>query len=197
MPIRPSRRAAALMLALLPAALAVLVAGPVAAQQDPAAAPAPAAPAEAPAAVPSPTQAPADAPAAAPVDPRVVLRVVLPDGRTVVVAEGDQEPRSIGSYAIRLYGAGNPAFATDRFIAGMVGPRNGVLERLVIEDLDRDGRPELVVIMRGAGTGGFLSADAYSFASNRMARRASIASVPADADIVRMIAPRVKPATAP
>jgi hypothetical protein len=190
------------MRALLPAALAVLVAGPVAAQQDPAAAPAPATPApatpaEAPAAVPSPAPAPADAPAAVPVDPRVVLRVALPDGRTVVVAEGDQEPRSIGSYAIRLYGAGSPAFATDRFIAGMVGPRNGSLERLVVEDLDRDGRPEVVVIMRSAGTGGYLSADAYSFASNRMSRRASITSVPADADIVRMIAPRVKPATAP
>ena len=190
------------MRALLPAALAVLVAGPVAAQQDPAAAPAPATPApatpaEAPAAVPSPAPAPADAPAAVPVDPRVVLRVALPDGRTVVVAEGDQEPRSIGSYAIRLYGAGSPAFATDRFIAGMVGPRNGSLERVVIEDLDRDGRPDVVVIMRSAGSGGYLSADAYSFASNRMSRRASITSVPADADIVRMIAPRVKPATAP
>lgn len=186
-----------LSLALLPAALAALATGPVVAQQDPAAAPVPATPAEAPAAVPSPTPVLADVPAAAPADPRVVLRVVLPDGRTVVVAEGDQEPRSIGSYAIRLYGAGAPAFATDRFIAGMVGPRNGSLERLVVEDLDRDGRPEVVVIMRGAGTGAFLSADAYSFASNRMARRASIASAPADADIVRMIAPRVRPATAP
>ena len=197
MPTRPSRRGAALSLALLPAALAVLATDRVAAQQDPAAAPASATPAEAAAAGPSPTQPPAEVPAAAPADPRVVLRVVLPDGRTVVVAEGDQEPRSIGSYAIRLYGAASPAFATDRFIAGMVGPRNGSLERLVVEDLDRDGRPDVVVIMRGAGTGAFLFADAYSFASNRMARRASIAWVPADADIVRMIAPRVKPATAP
>jgi hypothetical protein len=87
----------ALSLALLPAALAALATGPVVAQQDPAAAPVPATPAEAPAAVPSPTPVPADVPAAAPADPRVVLRVVLPDGRTVVVAEGDQEPRSIGS----------------------------------------------------------------------------------------------------
>jgi hypothetical protein len=194
-PTRPIRRGAALSLALLPAALAVLTTFPVAAQQDPAPAPAP--PAETPAAVPSPTQVPADVPPAAPADPRVVLSVVMPDGRTVVVAEGDQEPRSIGSYAIRLYAAGSPAFATDRFIAGMVGPRNGSLERLIVEDLDRDGRPEVVVVMRGAGTGAFLSADVYSFASNRMARRASIASVPADADIVRMIAPRVRPATAP
>ncbi len=197
MPTRPSRRGAALTLALLPAALAVLATGPVAAQQDPPAPPAPATPAEAPAAVTSPTPVPAELPAAPPADPRVVLRVVLPDGRTVVVAEGDLEPRSIGSYAIRLYGAGAPAFATDRFIAGMVAPRNGSLERLVVEDLDRDGRPDVVVIMRGAGTGALLSADAYSFASNRMARRASIASVPADADISRMIAPRVKSATAP
>lgn len=158
-------------------------------------------PAPAPAQAPTPDQAPAvQAPVDAPVppaDPRVVFRVTLPDGRLVLVAEGDQEPRSVGSYTVRLYGGGPAATATDRFIAGLVHPRDGGVERVVIEDLDRDGRADLVVVMRAAGSGGYLSADAYSFASNRMARRASIGSVPPDADIVRMIAPRVKRATAP
>jgi hypothetical protein len=141
-------------------------------------------------------QAPVDAPVP-PTDPRVVIRVSMPDGRTVVVAEGDQEPRSIGSYAVRVYAEGAPATATDRFVAGLVRPRDGSIERVVIEDLDRDGRADLVVVMRAAGTGGYLSADAYSYASNRLVRRASIAAVPPDADIVRLIAPRVKRATAP
>jgi hypothetical protein len=146
---------------------------------------------------PVPTlQAPVDAPVP-PTDPRVVIRVSMPDGRTVVVAEGDQEPRSIGSYAVRVYAEGAPATATDRFVAGLVRPRDGSVERVVIEDLDRDGRADLVVVMRAAGTGGYLSADAFSYASNRLVRRASIAAVPPDADIVRLIAPRVKRGTAP
>jgi hypothetical protein len=141
-------------------------------------------------------QAPVDAPAP-PTDPRVVIRVSMPDGRTVVVAEGDHEPRSIGSYAVRVYAEGPPASATDRFVAGLVRPRDGSVERVEIEDLDRDGRADLVVVMRAAGTGGYLSADAFSYASNRLVRRASIAAVPPDADIVRLIAPRVRRGTAP
>jgi hypothetical protein len=146
---------------------------------------------------PVPTlQAPVDAPVP-PIDPRVVIRVSMPDGRTVVVAEGDHEPRSIGSYAVRVYAEGPPATATDRFVAGLVRPRDGSVERVVIEDLDRDGRADLVVVIRAAGTGGYLSADAFSYASNRLVRRASIASLPPDADIVRLIAPRVRRGTAP
>jgi len=47
-----------------------------------------------------------------------------------VVAEGEGEPRSIGSYSIRLYGSANPDFPLDDFIAGVVVPRDGSVERL-------------------------------------------------------------------
>jgi hypothetical protein len=46
---------------------------------------------------------------------RYVKQLPLPDGRVSVVAEGDMEPRSIGSYSIRFYGARNPDFPTDDF----------------------------------------------------------------------------------
>lgn len=147
--------------------------------------------------VPAPaSQAPVEAPLP-PGDPRVVIRVSLPDGRTVVVAEGDHESRSIGSYAVRLYEIGGPTNAPDRFLAGLVRPRDGSVERVVVEDLDRDGRADVVVVMRASGSGGYLSADAYSYASNRLVRRASVTSVPPTEDIVRLIAPRVRRATAP
>ncbi|MFM1988525.1 MAG: hypothetical protein RJA99_1482 [Pseudomonadota bacterium] len=157
----------------------------------PVSAPAPAAPA--PAAGPAPVASP---PAPAP-DPRRIERVTLPDGRTVVIAEGEFEPRSTGSYTVRLYGAGDPAFAFDRYMGGTVQPRDGTVERVLLQDLDRDGRPELVVVVRSAGSGGYLSADAWSFGDRRIARRASVADLPPGADPAAALAPRVRRATAP
>jgi hypothetical protein len=64
----------------------------------------------------------------------------------VVVAEGDFEARSIGSYSVRAYGAANPRFPFDDFIAGTVRPRDGTIDHIGFSDLDRDGSPEIVVI---------------------------------------------------
>lgn len=145
--------------------------------------------------------APADAaPAAAPLtvpDPRRIERVTLPDGRTVVITEGEFEPRSTGSYALRVYLAGDPALPFDRFAFGMVQPREGTIERVLVQDLDRDGRPELIVVLRSAGSGGYLSADAWSFGERRIVRRASVTDLPANADPAAALAPRVRRATAP
>jgi hypothetical protein len=90
------------------------------------------------------------------------------------------------------------------FSAGALGPsRKAATITVVSNDLFRrtNAQPIFTRMLReDAGRtldSAYLSADAYSFASNRMSRRASIMSAPADADIVRMIAPRVRPATAP
>lgn len=155
------------------------------------------APASAPAAVPAPAASPAPVASPPAPDPRRIERVSLPDGRTVVVAEGEFEPRSTGSYSLRLYAAADPAVAFDRFVGGTVQPREGTIERVLLQDLDRDGRPELVVVMRSAGSGGYLSADAWSFGDRRIARRASVADLPAGADPAAALAPRVRRATAP
>lgn len=88
-------------------------------------------------------------------------QVVLGDGRIVLVAEGEGEPRSIGSYSVRLYSGANPQFPFDDFMAGRVDPRDGFVQGLKLADLDGDGRRELVVIVRNAGTGGYLSAQGY------------------------------------
>ena len=128
---------------------------------------------------------------------RFTGRVTLTDGATVLVAEGESEPRSIGSYAIRAYAAGDPAFPTDRFAMGLVRPRDGTIERVLLADLDRDDRPEVVVVIRSAGTGGYLSADAFTFARGRLVRRASVAGLAADADPVAALQRRVRRATAP
>lgn len=115
---------------------------------------------------------------------RRVERVAMPDGAHLVVAEGDLEPRSTGSYAVRLYAAGDPAFPTDRFVAGVVRARDGTIERTILQDLDGDGRPELVVVVRGAGSGGYLSADAFGVSPQRLRWRAGVAELAPDADPV-------------
>jgi hypothetical protein len=115
---------------------------------------------------------------------RFVDRMTLPDGRVVVVAEGDGEPRSIGSYSVHIYGAKNPQFPLDDFLCGVVRPRNGAVEKVLAADIDGDGSAEIVVRIRSAGTGGYLSADAFSSTGKEIILRASVANLPKDADVI-------------
>lgn len=89
-------------------------------------------------------------------------QLTLGDGRVVVVAEAALEPRSIGSYSVRLYSGANPDFPVDDFLYGVVLPRNGYVERLVLADIDGDGEADLVVVIRSAGSGDYVSARALS-----------------------------------
>lgn len=79
----------------------------------------------------------------------------------VVADEGEGEPRSTGSYALRLYKSGDPSYPFDAFVAGAVRARDGTLEALKFADINRDGKNEIIVVIRSAGTGGYLSADAF------------------------------------
>src|SRR5262245_39687483 len=93
---------------------------------------------------------------------RLVKTVPFPGSpQMAVVAEGDFEPRSIGSYSLRIYAGTNPDFPYDAFMAGTVRPRDGTVEDLKFFDLDRDGVLDIIVILRSAGSGGYRSADAF------------------------------------
>lgn len=105
-------------------------------------------------------------------------------GVNAVADEGEGEGRSIGSYALRLYKAGDPSFPYDAFAAGAVRPRDGTLEALRFADIDRDGRPEVIVVSRSAGSGGYLSVDAFRFQKDALVLAASKSGLPADADPV-------------
>ena len=54
--------------------------------------------------------------------------LTLADGRIVVVEENTLEPRSVGSYNVRLYGGRDPRFPYDDFVAGILVPRDGTIE---------------------------------------------------------------------
>ena len=128
---------------------------------------------------------------------RLVVKAPLEDGRVVVVAEGDLEPRSGGSYTLRLYERGATPDEPGRFVVAMTRPREGTVDRLTWHDLDRDGRAELVVIVVREGNTAEVSAEAFSFGRNRIARRAGVARLDAGADPIAALARRVRRATAP
>lgn len=118
-------------------------------------------------------------------DGRIVQHAALPPTQaTVVVAEGDLEPRSIGSYSVRLYAKGEPGFPYDSFITGLVRPRDGGIEKLLFADVDGDGKPDIVVTVRAAGSGGFLSADAFRFDGKALTLLSSVAGLDGSADPV-------------
>jgi hypothetical protein len=77
--------------------------------------------------------------------------------KLMVAAMGNGEPRSIGSYSLHIYQQDR-----DRYITGHVAPRDGSLADAWMHDLDRDGNPEVMVWLRGAGSGGYGTLDVYT-----------------------------------
>jgi hypothetical protein len=110
-----------------------------------------------------------------------------------VAAEGEGEPRSVGSYALRVYSPSPEGGARDRFVAGAIRPRDGALESIRFADLDLDGTPELVVVLRSAGSGGYLSADAFRLRGGVPRHAASVESLPADDEPLRALAAKLRP----
>jgi len=124
---------------------------------------------------------------------RYVKKFKLLTGEAIVVAEGDFEPRSLGSYSVRVYDA-TPNFSTDFFLCGVIREGDGYIEKVSIKDIDGDGAQEIVVIIRCVGTGGYLSADAFRYArpSKRHAKQlkliASVSGLAKDADPIHALA---------
>jgi Periplasmic lysozyme inhibitor of I-type lysozyme len=119
---------------------------------------------------------------------RFVQMFHFPVGSEVaVVAEGDLEPRSVGSYTLRIYGGVPDQFPTDDFIAGAVRPRNGVVEAVRFDDLDGDGKPEIEVVIRAAGSGGYLSADAFRYHDRLLEFLGSVSDLDKGADPIQAL----------
>lgn len=102
----------------------------------------------------------------------------------VVAAEGALEPRSVGSYTVTIYAGANRRHPYDDFVAGVVRPRNGALADILLSDLDRDGSPEIVIVIRSAGTGRYISADAFRLQGTSLSLVESVSGLTKDADPV-------------
>lgn len=95
---------------------------------------------------------------------RFVQKLTLQAGLVAVVSEGDLEARSIGSYAVRVYhdpsaAAGNE---TTFYTAGLVRSRDGTVLSVAALQVAGRKRPLLMVVVQSAGSGGYLSADAFA-----------------------------------
>ena len=115
---------------------------------------------------------------------RFITKLTLATGQTVVVAEGDFEARSIGSFSVRLYEAALPQDKTTFFTAGLIHSRDGFVETVILADLDSDELQEIIVTVRSAGTGGYLSAHAFSVDKSRLLPGPMVTALAADADPV-------------
>jgi hypothetical protein len=115
-----------------------------------------------------------------------VQKLALPTGQTAVVAEGDFEARSIGSYSVRVYStqSAQPDDDTTFFSAGVIRARDGPIEKIFLAELENDGPPSLVVAIRSAGSGGYLSADAFTIGKNTVVLRATVSGLAPNADPV-------------
>ena len=113
---------------------------------------------------------------------RFITKLTLPTGQTVVVAEGDFEARSTGSFSVRLYEAASTPDETTFFTSGLIRLRDGALEKVMLADIDGDRKPEIIVIARSVGTGGYLSAHALSFTKDGLFFSAAVEGLPPDTD---------------
>ena len=120
-------------------------------------------------------------------------------GTTLLVAatEGSREPRSIGSYALRLYAPLDPAWPYDNYVHGTVRPRDGGLVELRFGDLDGDAAPDIVVVIRSAGSGGYISADGFLVRGKRLTFAGHVAGVRHPADPLIQLRSLVRRRTGP
>jgi len=117
---------------------------------------------------------------------RFVQKIAVKPGLLAVVAEGDMEARSIGSYTVRTYSnpEGKPANDTTFYSAGLIRIRDGTIESVALARVDKTSSPALVVVIRSAGTGGYLSADAFAITGSKVVFRGAVKGLPPDADPV-------------
>ncbi|MDP0588527.1 MAG: PliI family lysozyme inhibitor of I-type lysozyme [Candidatus Endonucleobacter bathymodioli] len=111
-----------------------------------------------------------------------VGKIKLPSGETVVIEEGMFEARSIGSFSIRLYEAALPGDEMTFFSSGLVLSRDGVIEKVDLVDITNDHQLEIIVIVRSVGSGGYISAYAFSIRNQQIILRSKIKDILANED---------------
>lgn len=118
---------------------------------------------------------------------RFAQKVTVQPGLVAVISEGDFEVRSIGSYAVRVYfdpggnSSGNPSADTRNettfYTAGLVRARDGFVRSAELLTVTGRKRPLLMVVIESAGSGGYLSADAFAIERHAVWPVASVSSL--------------------
>jgi len=115
---------------------------------------------------------------------RFVSKLKHPTGKTLVIAEGDFEARSTGSFIIRLYDAAAAPDETAFFTSGLVRAREGVIEKVLLADVNGDQQQDIVVVVRSVGSGNYQSAHAFTITGVDLVFLTAVDGLAADADPV-------------
>jgi len=113
---------------------------------------------------------------------RFLSRDALPNGETVVVAEGDLEAPFAGSYTVRLYAADSQEQAM-RFTDGLILPREGRIEQVMVMDVDADETDEVIVVFR-SGTPVSRAAQVFDVDHDQVTPLVAVTGLAADADLL-------------
>ena len=122
---------------------------------------------------------------------RFVTKIELPSGQTVIVSEGEHEARSIGSFSIRLYQAAPAGDETTFFISGLIDARDGFIEKVILDDINGDEKLEVIVVIRSVGTGGYLSAHAFTIDKQQLILSSTVEGLQSAADPVAALSESV------
>ncbi|MBA4387756.1 MAG: hypothetical protein C0404_07230 [Verrucomicrobia bacterium] len=94
---------------------------------------------------------------------RFAGEIKIPGGLTAVVAEGNLEPGSIGTYTIRIY----RDLKSGAYITGIIREREGAVKGASAVDLDKDGKQEIAVEIE-VGSSKARSLDVFNFSGGRL-----------------------------
>jgi hypothetical protein len=109
-------------------------------------------------------------------DDRFIKEIALSGGMTAVVAEGDLEPRSTGTYTVRIY----KDLKSGAFVTGLTKERDGAICNIGFGDLNKDGRKELFVETKTSLQENYINIDVFDFDGVRLKQnpKLSLSSVP-------------------
>lgn len=81
----------------------------------------------------------------------------------IYVSQGAGEPISYGSYSVRVFCDCEPSY-----LDGVIRGRNGPISNWWLADIDADTMPEIIVWMRGSGSGEVAALAVYKFGGNKL-----------------------------
>lgn len=87
---------------------------------------------------------------------------------TVLVEQGQGEMDAAGSYTLRVYRREPGSLAPLEFVAGELRPRDGVIERTWLRDLDGDGTWEILIWIVGSRDEHYGTLESFRLAGNRL-----------------------------
>jgi len=118
--------------------------------------------------------------------------LVWGEGVSVVVEEGRGEPKSMGSYSVRIYQNSDETNSRDFFITGLIFARDGFFKQADLVDIDDDDQLDLVVVFENAGSGSYLTAHAWRFIDDKLSSIAIVEGLAAGADVNAALKTQIK-----